>query len=458
MKKVNNKEGFTLIELLAVIVVLGIIMLIAVTAVSNVINSSKTNSFKTSAMMVAKQVRNEVLPMGYTNNQTIDCLNGNYGLNPNNYDYCSALVSIIDDNTKVYVDLIGKGNFSGLSIIGATMDSASTINNTTYQVLKDVLLAPANIKGNVSYGDPGAITGGLYYWEDQDKYIFRGGISRTGASLTTITYDSDTVSTATEIANFIKVPWENNSVSCNNSYSDHPCWRIISVNSDGSITIVRDRNVSPNQVFDNTPNLDNATQPNTYGYNDLLANAYRGNSLMYDRLYGPTGYQNTTIKNYYSLLNTLDVCLNKIDTYVGINLSTYAGSTVVKDTCDLTGRTGTFSAVNPLQNQYVRLPYMEEYINASLSSTIVDGTGALCAGDYQYQCRNKNFMYNKQNYWSLNGRASYSWPVRFVSVSGYASATDAYNSLGVRPVVNLKSTILISGGTGTVSDPYIIKS
>lgn len=456
MKKVNNKEGFTLIELLAVIVVLGIIMLIAVTAVSGVINNSKVNSFKTSAMMVAKQIRNEVLAMGYNNNQTINCLNGNYGLNPNNYDYCSALVSIIDDNTKVYVDLIGKGNFSGLSIIGATMDSATVTNNTTYQVLKDVLLAPANIKGNVTYGDPGAIAGGLYKWGD--KYIYRGGISRTGASLTTATHDSDTVSTATEIANFIKVPWESNGTcKSDTAYSDHPCWRIISVNSDGSITIVRDRNLSGVQAFDNTPNLDHATQPNTYGYNDLLANAYRGNSMMYDRLYGPTGYQNTTIKNYYSLLNTVDVCLNKVNSYAGVNLATYSSTTAVKDTCDVAGKPNT-TAVSSLKNQYVRLPYMEEYLNASLSSTIVDGTGALCTADYQYQCRNKNFMYNKATYWSLNGHASNSWNVRIVRVSGYAYNSNASSSNGVRPVVNLKSTILISGGTGTVSDPYIIKS
>lgn len=58
-----KRKSFTLIELLAVIVVLGIIMLIAVTAVSGVINSSKVNSFKNSAMLVAKQIRNEVLAM-----------------------------------------------------------------------------------------------------------------------------------------------------------------------------------------------------------------------------------------------------------------------------------------------------------------------------------------------------------------------------------------------------------
>jgi hypothetical protein len=89
-------------------------------------------------------------------------------------------------------------------------------------------------------------------------------------------------------------------------------------------------------------------------------------------------------------------------------------------------------------------------LNATLETT--------CTKDYQYQCRNKNFMYNKAYYWSLNGYASDSWHVRHVDVNGHASSTNASSSIGVRPVVNLKSTILISGGTGTVSDPYIIKS
>lgn len=93
---------------------------------------------------------------------------------------------------------------------------------------------------------------------------------------------------------------------------------------------------------------------------------------------------------------------------------------------------------------------MEEYINASLEKT--------CLGDYDYSCRNKNYLYNKTYSWALNGFYTESWFVRYFSIRGTASSNDANGEYGVRPVVVLKSTTLISGGTGTAANPYNIQS
>jgi type IV pilus assembly protein PilA len=56
----KNKKGFTLIELLAVIVVLGIIMLIAVTSVSGVLEKSRKDAFVATARAYISSVRLQI--------------------------------------------------------------------------------------------------------------------------------------------------------------------------------------------------------------------------------------------------------------------------------------------------------------------------------------------------------------------------------------------------------------
>ncbi len=53
----KNKKGFTLVELLAVIVILGVLLLIAVPAISNITADSKFNAAKDSALTVLEAGR-----------------------------------------------------------------------------------------------------------------------------------------------------------------------------------------------------------------------------------------------------------------------------------------------------------------------------------------------------------------------------------------------------------------
>ena len=75
------------------------------------------------------------------------------------------------------------------------------------------------------------------------------------------------------------------------------------------------------------------------------------------------------------------------------------------------------------------------------------------------------YLYTGSDYWTLspyyfNGSRELVW---FVGSTGglyghYVSRYDVSNSYGVRPVINLKSTVEIEeGGTGTAGNPYVIK-
>lgn len=433
------KKGFTLVELLAVLVILSIIVVVSVPQLLSMINSSKQNTKVRVIKLIESAAR--VYASDHKLGESTPILIST--LCDENYLDCPITDPTNDQEITGYLFSSVNKSASGSIIYNYYSGTPTYLSDTILATVGGKDVAVNKYAGN-----------GLY--KNGSKYIYRGGITKTNANgLATPDYATDTDS-GSDVNNYVQVPWETYSVGETCTSSTNNCYRIMSINDDGSMNIIRDK-VDGNQVFDNVHNTDASTyysdSGTNYGYNDLLANTpssghpeeSRATSLMYTALYGTTGYYNSKIKLYYNMLIEMSVCLNKMNGYINMNDTTHP--TYVSDTCNITGKTNT-TTVNSLKDVYIRLPYIEEYLNGSIEST--------CNTDHQYQCRNKNYLFNKQNYFTLNGYYSSSWLLNAAFANGSTGTSYAYSSVGIRPVVTLKSTAIISGGTGTASSPYVL--
>ena len=61
---------------------------------------------------------------------------------------------------------------------------------------------------------------------------------------------------------------------------------------------------------------------------------------------------------------------------------------------------------------------------------------------------------NNTTYWTLTRYSTFG--VRYVIRSGNANYTDPSDTSGTRPSMNLKSSVVITGGSGTKSDPFVL--
>ena len=71
-------------------------------------------------------------------------------------------------------------------------------------------------------------------------------------------------------------------------------------------------------------------------------------------------------------------------------------------------------------------------------------------------CKNNDWLFNNSDQWTMAPYSGSSYIVFYVRSSGSVYDDYAYILRAVRPVLALASTVEITGGTGTESDPYIL--
>ena len=147
-KKNKNKKGFTLIELLAVIVILAVILVISIPRILDVIETSKKDSFKTSAQLIADSAEKKYVENKLNNiDEEITCENVSK-LSKEDYESCKIT---FDNEGNAKVTIEGKGKFKDLAICNGTKTSVELSDTCStdakyfaYEDVEDITVSDEN--------------------------------------------------------------------------------------------------------------------------------------------------------------------------------------------------------------------------------------------------------------------------------------------------------------------------
>ena len=417
-----KKSGFTLIELLAVIAILAIILVISIPKILDVIETSKINTLKNTVKLIAdsaekKYTENEAF--GEENEITCDSVSK---LNKEDYNKCTI---IFDENGIAKVSILGRGKFKGLKVIEATKTSAEVIK----------LEAP-------KYG----ITA-VEYINELYEYDGEGLKIDNTPDQNIRYYGSD----------------PNNYVSFNNEL-----WRIIGVFGN-NVKLIRSEKLGNLSWDSSESSVNGGWGVNEWSQSDLknyLNTMYYGGTSV--TCYGgtknstktcPTGTIDETAKSlidnhtwntgaieYNTRTDTVAFYKDERGNQTGKICN---GGTFCSDTVE---RTTTWTG-------YIGLPYPTDYAYAS-GENICETNMVKQDSSDAYICENNNWMFKSIWYWTLSpfARSANSRYVWYVNGDGDVNNSNAASGGAVFPAIYLKSNVIIESGTGTSSNPYILKA
>ena len=437
MKK--NKNAFTLIELLAVIVILAVILVIAIPRILDVIETSKKDSFKNSAQLIAdsaekKKASNKLLDK----DEEITCKDV---AKINDEDYKSCIISF-DSEGNAKVNITGKGKFDGLKITNGTKGNAEVkeITKPTYGITA------------VEY-----ITN-LYDYDD-----ISNNLKRDNTKDQNIRYHGSN---------------PNNYVSFNNEL-----WRIIGVFGN-NVKLVRSEKLGDLLWDSSANNVNYGSGINQWGESTHEDGSYYEgadlqvylNKMYYGgdttvTCYGASGNKTTTCPT-----NTLDETSKAlIDNHTWNVGAVYSSDTLelyktergtkIGKTCQTSGNgSGGCSDMvirTTLWTGHVALPYITDWAYASSESICETNVQAQDSSN-DYICQNNNWMNSDTNIWMLSPR-NYNGPggatyVSNIGGNGYIDKASAAELYDIFPTIYLKSNVLIESGNGTSDSPYILKA
>lgn len=196
-------------------------------------------------------------------------------------------------------------------------------------------------------------------------------------------------------------------------------WRILRVNSDGTIRMIE------------------TTKRNKVEWDD------RYNS---DKQYniGINDYRVSRIKNYIEEIYNNDDEFSNDDKAYLVNQNLCIG----KRNDEQTNNDGSIECSDVIENQPLGLIQINEFALASLDNK--------CQNPNDPECSNYNYLADfNTSYWSLTADSNTSYKV--YKISNYASLSNAINQSQPKLVITLNSNISYVSGDGTETNPYKIK-
>ena len=268
------------------------------------------------------------------------------------------------------------------------------------------------------------------------------------------------------------------SVEKNYAYFAGYYWRIIRINGDGTIRMIYDGTVA---------------HPNGESSTDRQVGTCQFNSTYTDNMY--VGYMYTSGDAHG--LGTSSIIKQANDNFYTSNLASYASyidtnAGFCGDRSTLNSQSGVGTGTVTTYNKgYLRVSTSSPDLsceNASDLYTVSSSTkgnkaltypiglitadevmlsgssGGIFDGSYNYQKpTSKSYMTTGNNFWTMTPAGGYnpfgdtSWNALVLTVltSGYFDDYNAYGVFGLRPVINIRSDVTVTGD-GTMSNPYRI--
>lgn len=202
-------------------------------------------------------------------------------------------------------------------------------------------------------------------------------------------------------------------------------WRIVKIDSDNGVVLIKDTQIGFTAAWDNRYNQN-------IGYN-----------------VGINEYSSSRIKEYleekYNTTKEDEIFLSANDKAKLASLDLCVGSRATNSKTNSNG----IECKTKLHNQKIGLLTVSDYINASIDVN--------CQTAENKSCQNYNYLVKNFNWWLTTPVTNTTDRAYSVNTKGEINASPTADYYNVRPVIKLNSTVAITGGTGTESDPYILK-